>query len=146
MKYQIGEVGRVILARFEDGDEILDGLVGIARRENIRAGVVHLVGGVKRAKVVVGPEKDILPPTPVWRELRESHETAAIGTVFWHGDEPRIHLHGMYGKHDTVKMGCLREVADTFIVMEAIIVEIKGVNAVRDLDPVSQMVLLKLID
>lgn len=43
-------------------------------------------------------------------------------------------------------MGCLREAADTFIVMEAIIMEIKGVNAVRDLDPVSGMVLLNLID
>jgi hypothetical protein len=30
--------------------------------------------------------------------------------------------------------------------MEAIIIEIKGVNAVRDLDPPSQMVLLKMID
>jgi hypothetical protein len=45
-----------------------------------------------------------------------------------------------------VKTGCLRELAKTFIIMEAVIVEIKGVNAIRDLDPASQMVLLKLID
>jgi predicted DNA-binding protein with PD1-like motif len=87
-----------------------------------------------------------LPPVPVWRELRESHETFGIGTIFWRGDEPMIHFHGTYGKWDNVKTGCLRESANTFIVMEAIIVEIRGVKAIRDLDPASNMVLLKLLD
>ena len=146
MKYQVGRVGRIIVARFEDGDKILEGLAELAREEDIRAGVVYLVGGVKRGRIVVGPENDDLPPTPARRELIESHEAACIGTVFWYGDEPRIHLHGMYGKHDGVRMGCLRETADAFVVMEAVIVEIDGVNAVRDFDQASEMVLLKLID
>lgn len=145
MRYQVGQVGRVVVVQLENGDEILGSLAGIARGENIRAGVVYLVGGVKKGRIVVGPEHDDMPPTPVWREIAESHEAVCVGTLFWYGDEPRIHLHGVYGKRDGVKMGCLREAADTFIVMEAIIMEIKGVNAVRDLDPVSGVVLLNLI-
>jgi predicted DNA-binding protein with PD1-like motif len=144
MRYQVGQPGKVVVARFEDGDEILAGLVDIVRREDIRAGVLYLVGGIREGKIVVGPEKDELPPTPVWRDLGESHESVGIGTVFWYGDEPRIHFHGAYGKCDMVKTGCLREFAETFIVMEAIILEITGVNAARDLDPLSGMVLLKL--
>ena len=144
MKYQVGRPGKVVVARFEDGDEILAGLVDIVRREDIRAGVLYLVGGIREGKIVVGPEKDELPPTPVWRDFGESHESVGIGTVFWYGDEPRIHFHGAYGKHDMVKTGCLREFAETFIVMEAVILEITGVNAARDLDPLSGMVLLKL--
>ena len=146
MKYQVGQVGRCIVARFEDGDEILLNLSEIARREGLRAAVFYLIGGVKEGRIVVGPEKDELPPTPVWRGLSESHELVGIGTIFWEEDTPKIHFHGAYGKWDTVKAGCLREKADTFLILEAIIVEITGVNAVRELDPLSGMVLLKLKD
>jgi predicted DNA-binding protein with PD1-like motif len=146
MKYQVGETGRIVVARFEDGDDIIQGLTGIAKTEDIRAAVFYLVGGIKEGKIVVGPQQDILPPTPVWKVIDESHESGGVGTIFWYGEEPRIHFHGLYGKHDMVKVGCLRELAKTFIVMEAVIVEIKGVNAIRDLDPASQMVLLKMVD
>lgn len=144
MKYQIGEVGRVAVARFEHGDDILSGLSDIARIEEIKAAVFYLVGGVTESKIVVGPERDDPPPVPVWRELGESHEAVGVGTIFWSGEEPRIHFHGTYGKWDSVKMGCLRGEAKTFLVMEAVIMEIKGVTASRELDPLSQMVLLKL--
>ncbi|HNY70836.1 MAG TPA: DNA-binding protein [Syntrophorhabdus sp.] len=146
MKYQVGEMGRIVVARFEDGDEIIQGLSDIAKKEDLRAAVFYLVGGIKEGRIVVGPEKDVFPPTPVWKVLNESHESAGVGTIFWYGNEPRIHFHGVYGKHDMVKTGCLRELARAFIVMEAVIIEIKGINAVRDLDPRSQMVLLKMID
>jgi uncharacterized protein len=43
-----------------------------------------------------------------------------------------------------VKVGCLRDKANTFLVLEAIILEVTGVKAVRELDPKSNMVLLKL--
>ncbi len=144
MKYQTGEVGRVIVAGFEDGDSIIENIIGIAKKESIRAGVFYLLGGMKNAKIVVGPEKDELPPIPVWREMKESHEMVGIGTIFWHEEEPKIHFHGAYGKHDKVRAGCLRETADTFIVLECIILEMKGIDAVRKLDPASGMVLLNL--
>ena len=144
MKYQIGETGRVVVAKFEDGDNILQGLSDMAKKENIRAGVFYLVGGMKGGRFVVGPEKETMPPVPVWRELNESHEIVGLGTIFWQGDEPKLHFHGAYGKHDSVKMGCLREKSETFLVLEAIIIEIKGINAIRELDPVSGMVLLKV--
>jgi len=144
MKYQTGEIGRVIVAKFEDGDVILDNLIEIAKKEDIKTGVFYLVGGVKNAKIVVGPEEDVLPPTPVWRELRDSHEMVGIGTIFWHKNEPKIHFHGAYGKHDRMKAGCLREMAETFIILEGIIFELKGIDAIRSLDPKSNMVLLDM--
>jgi uncharacterized protein len=145
MKYQTGEIGRVIVAKFEDGDDIINNIISIAKKEVIKAGIFYLIGGMKNAKIVVGPEKDELPPVPVWREMKESHEITGIGTIFWHEEEPKIHFHGAYGKHDKVKVGCLREMADTFIVLECIILEMKGINAIRKLDPASGMVLLNLL-
>ncbi len=144
MKYKIGQIGRIVIARFEDGDDVIDGLSKIARQEEIRAAVFYLVGGMKAGRFVVGPEKEELPPVPIWRELKESHEVVGLGTIFWQGDSPKIHFHGVYGKRDDVRMGCLREGSETFLVLEAIVIEIKGTDAVRELDPISNMVLLKL--
>ncbi len=144
MKYQIGETGRVVAARFEDGDKILNSLIELAKKENIRAGVFYLLGGMKNCRIVVGPEKDQMPPVPIWRELSESQEVLGLGTIFWDSENPRVHFHGAFGKRDDVRVGCLREMAETFLVLEAIIIEIKGVNALRELDPISGLVLLKL--
>jgi predicted DNA-binding protein with PD1-like motif len=144
MKYQIGRPGRMIVAKFDDHDDVLDNLVGLAKDENIRAGVFYLVGGMREGKIVVGPETDELPPKPVWKELGESHEVIGLGTIFWHNDEPKIHFHGAFGKKEMVKVGCLREKAETFLVLEAVIIEMEGINATREIDPSIGMALLKL--
>lgn len=144
MKYQVGRTGRVIVARFEDKEDVIENLLSIAEKEDIRAAAFYLVGGMRDARIVVGPEKDEIPPIPVWKELGESHEVVAFGTIFFEGDKPKAHFHGAFGKKDMVKVGCMRERAETFLVIEAVIIEITGVNAVRELDPKSGLILLKL--
>ncbi len=144
MKYQVGKVGRVVVARFEDREDVLGNLCSIVKKEGISAAAFYLVGGMREGKIVVGPEKDVLPPTPVWRELGESHEVVGFGTIFYQNKEPKVHFHAAFGKHDSVKMGCLREKSETFLVLEAVILELSGINAVRELDPVSGMNILNL--
>jgi uncharacterized protein len=144
MHYQTGTTGRVVVARFDHGDDILAGLEEIARRENIRAASFHLVGAIKGGRYVVGPETEEMPPVPVWRQLQESHEAVGFGTIYWHEETPKVHFHGAYGKRDQVKMGCLREATETFLVLEAVITEILGVQVCRAVDPVSGMLLMQL--
>jgi len=144
MKYQVGEIGRVIVARFEDREDALKNIADIAKKENIRSAVFYLIGGLRQGRVVVGPEKEELPPKPVWKEIKESHEVLGIGTIFWQEDEPKIHFHGAFGKKDMIKVGCLRETSETFLVIEAIIIEIEGVTARREFDQASGLTLLKL--
>ncbi|MCG2722678.1 MAG: DUF296 domain-containing protein [Thermodesulfovibrionales bacterium] len=144
MEYRVGKTARVVLARFEDKEDILGNITGIARRENIRSAVLYLIGGIKKGRVVVGPEEEKLPPEPVWREINESSEVVGIGTIFWEGEEPKIHFHGAFGKRDVVRVGCLRGNSETFLVLEAVIIEIEGIEAKRELDPESGLVLLKL--
>lgn len=144
MKYQVGKTGRVVVVRFEDRDDVLGNLVELAKKENIKAGVVYLVGGMREGSIVVGPEKDEFPPIPVWKKLGESHEVVAFGTIFWQDETPKVHMHGAFGKKDMVKVGCLRENSETFLVLEAVVMEIEGVTARRELDPVTNIVLLKL--
>jgi predicted DNA-binding protein with PD1-like motif len=144
MEYRVGKIARVVLARFEDKEDILENITGIARKENIRSAVLYLIGGIKKGRVVVGPEEEKLPPEPVWREINESSEVVGIGTIFWEGEEPKIHFHGAFGKRDMVRVGCLRGNSETFLLLEAVIIEIEGINAKRELDPESGLVLLKL--
>jgi predicted DNA-binding protein with PD1-like motif len=144
MKYQGGEVGRVFVVRFEDGDDVLGGLTEIANREGLQAAAFHLVGGMKRGRFVAGPERDEMPPIPIWRDMDESHEIVGFGTIFRHDGEPKIHFHGAYGKRDVARVGCLRGGSEAFLVLEAVIQEINGTTAVRETDPESGMALLKL--
>lgn len=144
MQYQTGRAGRVVVARFGDGEDVLGGIVEICRQEEIRAASFNVVGGMKGGRFVVGPETEVMPPVPVWRELQESHEAVGFGTIFWDHEQPKVHFHGAYGKHDQVKVGCLREASAVFLVLEVVITEILEVSVIRELDPASGMVLMKM--
>ena len=144
MQYQTGKPGRITVARFYDGEDVLGGIAEICRKEDIRAACFNVVGGMKGGRFVTGPETEEMPPVPVWRELHESHEAVGFGTVFWDKEQPKVHFHGAYGKHDSVKAGCLREGSEVFLVLEVVLTEILDVNIIRELDPVSGMVLMKM--
>jgi len=144
VEYQTGRPGRIIVARFGDSEDVLAGIAEICRTENIRAACFNMVGGMKAGRFVVGPETEEMPPIPVWRELQESHEAVGFGTVFWDKEQPKVHFHGAYGKHDSVKAGCLREATQSFLVLEVVLTEILDVSIVRELDPASAMVLMKM--
>ena len=144
MKYQIGKTGRVVIAKFGDKEEILKNISDVARKENIRNAIFYLIGGIRECKVVVGPDKDEIPPTPVWRDLKESHEVLGIGTIFWEEDIPKVHFHGAFGKRDMVKVGCMREISETFLVLEAVVIEVEGINARRKFDSSSGLSLLEI--
>lgn len=144
MRYQAGRAGRVFVVRFEDKDDVIENLVELAKKEDIHAASCHLVGGMREGGIVVGPETDEFPPVPVWRQLGESHEIVGFGTIFRQDGAPKVHLHGAFGKRDSVKVGCLRKDSSTFLVLEAVVIEIEGVTARRELDPETNLVLLKL--
>ncbi|HHN66245.1 MAG TPA: DNA-binding protein [Nitrospirae bacterium] len=145
MQYRVGRIGRVVVARFSDGDDLLEGLKDIARKEGLRAAVFQVVGGLKKGDFVVGPETEEMPPRPVWRELSESHEVVGVGTIFWKDEEPLVHFHGAYGKKDSVKVGCLRKGSEVFLILEVIIFEMEGINAERVPDPESGLPLLSFL-
>jgi len=146
MEYRTGNIGRVIVIRFTDGEDLLDGLTGIARKEDIRSALFHIVGGLKRGAFVVGPEEEKMPPKPVWRDLNESHEVFGTGTIFWDEEGPKIHFHGAYGKRDAVRAGCLRKGSEVFLILEAVIFELKGIDAKRIPDTATGLSLLGFAD
>lgn len=144
MRYKIGRPGRLVIMRLEDGDDAISAINTVVKETGIKAAVFYILGGLKKARIVVGPEKEEMPPVPVWREIKESHEVIGIGTIFYQDGEPKVHLHSALGKRDDVVVGCVREKAETFLVLEVFMIEILDIEAVRELDPATGLSLLRL--
>lgn len=135
MDYDIGKIGRVVVARGFEGEDIYAEIERIAAREDIRAATVLLVGGVRAAKVVVGPKSPTGPIEPRYTEFDDAREIAGVGTIFWDDDKPVLHLHAAIGRGDETIIGCPRGGASVFCVLEVVIIEIEGVDATRAMGP-----------
>ena len=145
MEYQAGKVGRVIVARAFEGEDVYEVIESIARKENIRGAAVLLVGGLRKASVVVGPRNPTGPIEPQFRQFDDAREIAGVGTIFPDDAGPKLHLHAAIGRGEETIVGCPRGGASVFCVLEIVIIEIEGVNARRELDPEFGLKLLRLL-
>ncbi len=146
MKAQRGQIGRVFMLRLEDGDVIPECIERFARENDISTGHVVLVGGIGAGEVVVGPRRsDVMPPEPMLLPVDGAHEAVGVGILA--PDEqgkPVLHIHASLGRSGKTTTGCLRPGVKTWLVAEAILYEIVGMDAIRRRDPASGFILLRL--
>lgn len=135
MQYQQGKVGRVFVAKIEHGDNLLEELEKLALLEKIEQANFFVLGAVEKASFVVGPKECSVPPNPVWSSFTDGRELLGIGTIFSDGQEPVLHLHGVFGKGEQSLMGCIRMDTQAYLLVEVIIYELLGVQAKREIDP-----------
>ncbi|MFZ5764987.1 MAG: PPC domain-containing DNA-binding protein [Thermodesulfobacteriota bacterium] len=132
MDYRSGTIGRVLAIRFDDGDDLLTGLTDIVKKENIRNAWFQVIGGIREIDLVTGPREPVMPPEPVWREMRDARETLGSGSIFRdENNEPKIHLHAALGHHGDTVTGCLRKGSRTYLLLEVLLFEISGFAASR---------------
>lgn len=131
MEYQSGATGRVFYVRFDHGEELLAGLKTLAIREKVQCGWFQLFGGIRKADVVIGPQQPSVPPQPVWQEMDEVREVLATGSVFWDEQEPVLHMHAALGHHGDTVTGCVRKKAEVYLVIEAVLFELVGMDISR---------------
>ena len=62
MEYRKGTIKRVFSVRFDEDDLFLEELIGLIKKENIRNGWFHIIGGLREADVVTGPREPTMPP------------------------------------------------------------------------------------
>lgn len=147
MDYDVGRIGRVIVARGFDGEDVYECIESVAAAENIRSGVVLVVGGLRTGKVVVGPKSPAGRPEPQYAEFDDAREILGVGTIFPDGEDekPSLHLHAGIGRGgEETLVGCPRGAATVFCVLEVVIIEIEGIRAERRLDPETAFRLLAL--
>jgi len=146
MKATEGKLGRVFVLRLDDGDFIPGCIEKFAYENDINAAEVILVGGVGAGEVVVGPhESDKMPPAPMMLPVDGAHEVAAVGLIAKDTTgKPILHIHGAMGRSGQTLTGCFRPGVTTWLVAEAVVIELLDVNVFRRLDTKSGFTLLDI--
>ncbi|MGA2191814.1 MAG: PPC domain-containing DNA-binding protein [Nitrospirota bacterium] len=143
MQYRSGSIGRAIVMKFEDGDGLLDGITEVARKESVKSGFFLLLGGMRSAGMVCGPKEPVLPPEPSWEGFADGREIVGVGSVFLKDGEPAVHLHGAVGKSDKTLTGCIRKDDKVFLVVEAVLLEITGIEAEKKVNEKTGIAMLE---
>jgi len=148
MKASEGHIGRVFVIRLEDGDVVPECIERFAKEKEISVGHVILVGGIGGGEVVVGPwRSEERPAQPIHLPVDGAHEVVGVGVIAPDEDgKPVLHMHAALGRAGKTMTGCLRPGVTTWLVGEAVIYEVTGVDAVRVRDEESGFVLLEVED
>jgi uncharacterized protein len=134
MEYVKGRIGRVFTVRIDHTDDLIMELIKFAELEHIESAFFTLLGASREGKLVTGPKESVLPPDPLWSGFNDVHEILGIGNIFLEDGKPKIHLHVGAGRGDSVKLGCLRGQSEVFMVVEALVLEVEGLSAIRVAD------------
>ena len=134
MKYTRGTLGRIFLLKFENDEIFIDKLSGFVKKERIKAAAIIFIGALRKGLLVTGPKKPVIPPEPNQINFKNGWEVMGIGTVFVNALGPQIHIHSSMGKKNRVLTGCVRGKSKVFLVVEAVVFELKGVKANKTID------------
>ena len=149
MKWGEAALGRALVVRLEDGDVVHEAIEQAASAAGVTRAAVLLLGGADTgSRVVVGPEDGRAPAVvPLERVLRDVHEMAGVGTLFPDdAGRPVLHLHAAFGRGARVTAGCVRLGVRTWLVGEAVLIELAGTGAARRRDPATGLELLDVGD
>ncbi len=144
MKYSVGRIGRVVVAKLEDGEDVLTSLEALAQKERIESALFFVIGNLKKGSLVSGAEKAEIPVLPIWQHFTTNHEILGIGTIFQAEGQPKVHLHAALVHGDELKAGCLKEKTEVFLVVELVVLELLDVSARRAIDEKTGFNLLKV--
>ena len=145
MRYSRGTIGRIFLLKFDNNDVVMKEIDKFARRERLKCASLIFMGAFREGDIVTGPKKPVIPPEPNWTKFKDGWEVLGIGTIFTNKLGPQIHVHASMGKKKKVLTGCVRKDSKVFLVIEAVVFEIKGVRATKAIDPDTGLNLLKIL-
>ena len=133
MKATEGKIGRVFVIRLEDGDMLPACIERFADEKGIAVGQVILLGAIGSGQIVAGPrDSSVRPPDPILLPIDDVHEIVGVGVIAPGADgKPGLHMHASLGRSGHVITGDPRPGVSTWVVAEAIIMEITGVKAAR---------------
>lgn len=131
MQYSEGQVGRVFTVRIDDREDLIRELQRFVVAMKIQNGIIHFLGAARSARVATGPREAAIPPIPRHEEILGGWELLGLATIYPGEDGPSIHLHTAAGRGIRALSGCLKDRAEVYVVIEAIIIEFIGISAKR---------------
>lgn len=145
MQYTRGVLGRIFLLKFQDDDNVIKELERFASSLRLKAAVLIFLGALRKGDIVTGPKKPVIPPEPNQVSFKDGWEALGIGSIFTNKRGPQVHIHVSMGKKRRMLTGCLRKDSRVFLVLEAVVFELKGVKAAKEIDPRTGLNLLKIL-
>jgi predicted DNA-binding protein with PD1-like motif len=133
---------RVIVARLMPDEDVIDGVIEILEKHNVKSGFIKVIGALK--KFTIG-YFDLDKMEYKFKTFEENAELiSCIGNISFKNGEPIIHIHATLGKGDfTVLGGHLSQPSVVSITGEIYIYEINK-KLVRATDPELGLSLLNL--
>jgi len=136
------KIGRVIVARLMPDEDLIDAIKEIVRKYNIKAGLINVIGALK--KVTIG-FFDLKTKEYNFKTFEEDVELiSCMGNIAYKDEEPIIHLHVSVGKDDfSIIGGHLSQPSIISVTGEVYVYEI-GQKLNRSTDPQFNLSLLEL--
>jgi predicted DNA-binding protein with PD1-like motif len=144
MQYSEGRLGRIFVLRLDDGEDLIASLKKFVSEMEISSCMALFIGALKEGQVVTGPEEPTIPPVPHWEEYREGWEVFGMATIYPSSEGLKLHIHSSLGKGREAMLGCVRERAEVYLVVEAVLFEFSGLNVRREWDSAMELFLPEL--
>jgi predicted DNA-binding protein with PD1-like motif len=144
MQYSEGSLGRIFILRIDDGEDLLESIQKFVKEKCVESGMMLFLGAMKDSRAVTGPEKPVIPPVPHFETFQSAWEVFGMATIYQSKTGPKIHMHCGMGRERVALVGCLRDKASVYLVVEAVLMEFKGLNARKELDEKTGLFLLSL--
>jgi uncharacterized protein len=144
MQYSQGNLGRAFVLRIDDGEDLIESLKKFVKAKGVESCMALFIGALKEGRAVTGPELPTIPPVPHWEEYRDGWEVFGMATIYPSADGPRLHIHSTIGKGREALLGCVRERASVYLVIEVVLIEFTGLNVRREWDERTELYLPSL--
>jgi len=108
MKVAQGMIGRVLVARFDKGEELLESIKKVCKEVGIKHGIVYGVGGLSKVRLSVGSVDGESKVIEIDTKEKITNVSTLIGIISTLGDEVHLHVHLTLSQpNGTIISGCV---------------------------------------
>ena len=144
MQYSEGSLGRVFVLRMDHGEDLIESLQKFLQEKKIESCTALFMGALRDGRAVTGPELPVVPATPHYEAFESAWEVFGMATIYPSNEGPKLHIHSAMGRGRQSILGCIRDKAEVYLIVEAVLFEICGLTAERAWDENMQLYLLSL--
>ena len=144
MQYSEGNLGRVFVLRMDHGEDLIASLQKLLREKKIESCMALFMGALVDGRAVTGPEVPVIPPVPHYESFESAWEVFGMATVYPSREGPMLHIHSGLGRGTRTIVGCIREKAEVYLIVEVVLLEFSGLKAERVWDEKTGLNLLSL--
>lgn len=146
MQYSEGRMGRIFVLRIDEGEDLVASLQRFVLEKDILSCMILFIGALRDGQAVAGPVAPVVLPVPHYEHFCNGWEIFGMATIYDSPEGPKLHIHSAIGKASEAIVGCIRQWARIYLVVEAVLYELADIKVVRNWDEKTGLHLLSLED